>query len=81
METSMKYKKKSTALRTASLATLACLAAGEASAQAVQVYGLVGLFVGSVQRSGEEHGTRELGPGGLNTSFLGFRVRKISATG
>jgi predicted porin len=52
------------------------LAAGlvtSAHAQSVQVYGIIGAYIGSVKRSGDAAAIRQLGGGGLNTSFLGFR--------
>lgn len=53
---------------------LAALAGGEAAAQqSVQIYGLVGAYVGSVKRSGEAQGLTQINGGGLTTSFLGFK--------
>lgn len=66
-------KCRSTAPKVLMAAMLTCMAAGEASAQAVEVYGVIGVFAGSVQRSGEKEGTKQLGAGGLTTSYLGFR--------
>jgi predicted porin len=68
----MKYKKKSLAACMLG-GLLAAMAAAEASAQSVQVYGLVGAYVGSVKHSGDSAAVQQLGGGGLTTSFLGFR--------
>lgn len=62
-------------------AMLGCVAAGEAAAQSVQIYGLVGLFVGSVQRSGESSATKQIAPGGLTTSYLGFKGQEDLGNG
>lgn len=56
-----------------------CIALGTAVnawAQAtsqVQLYGLVGLYLGSSKRSGGPPALRQLGPGGLTTSYWGVR--------
>jgi predicted porin len=64
----MKYNRKSLVI-----SMLACMAATEASAQSVQVYGLIGAYVGSFKRSGDSDAVKQLGGGGLTTSFLGFK--------
>ncbi|MES2263664.1 MAG: porin [Pseudomonadota bacterium] len=51
-----------------------CLLAAEAYAQSqVEVYGLVGAYVGSVKRSGDKSAVTVEGGGGLTTSYLGVR--------
>jgi predicted porin len=55
-------------------AALAACIAGEAAAQSnVDVYGVIGLYAGTTKRSGAADSTLEMGPGGLTTSFYGFR--------
>lgn len=51
----------------------ACVPASVHAQQAVQVYGLVGTYVGSVKRSGEAHAVTVLNGGGLTTSFVGLK--------
>lgn len=70
----MKYK--TSKLAVAALAAVGSVSAGPASAQAVEVYGLIGTYIGSVKRSGEAASVQQLGGGGLTTSFLGFRGRE-----
>lgn len=55
------------------VAGLGSLFAMHAQAQSVEIYGLIGTYVGSFKRSGDPASVRQLGGGGLNTSFLGFR--------
>ena len=58
----------------AAAGTLACLLCAHAAAQSsVEVYGLVGAYLGSVKHSGDPQGITQLNGGGLTTSFLGFR--------
>lgn len=47
-----------------------------AQAQSVEVYGLVGAYAGNIKRSGDAASVRQLGGGGLTTSYLGFRGRE-----
>lgn len=64
------------------MATMAVVAAGQASAQSsVEVYGLVGAYVGAVKRSGEAVAVTNVGGGGLTTSFLGFRGQEALGGG
>lgn len=55
---------------------LAAGVAGSAQAEPVEVYGLVGIYAGSVKRSGETDATEGLFGGGLKTSFIGFKGQK-----
>jgi predicted porin len=62
---------------------LAVIAAGlaglpifEACAQSLDIYGVIGAYVGSVKRSGESTGVPSVNGGGLNTSYIGFRGRE-----
>lgn len=58
----------------AAAGVLACLQHGTAVAQdAVQIYGLIGTYVGSVKRSGDATAVTQLNGGGLTTSFIGFK--------
>lgn len=58
----------------AAVGAAACLLSANAFAQqAVEIYGLIGAYVGSVKRSGEPQGATQLNGGGLTTSYLGFR--------
>lgn len=67
-------KHKTNKLAVGMLASLVTgMAVTEASAQSVEVYGLVGTYVGSMKRSGDAAPTRQLGGGGLTTSFIGFK--------
>lgn len=51
-----------------------CLLANQAYAQSsVEVYGLVGAYVGSIKRSGDKAAVTLEGGGGLTTSYVGFR--------
>jgi predicted porin len=70
----MKMRKNT--LAAAMIAVVTGVTAIEAGAQSVEVYGLVGAYVGSVKRSGDAAAVRQLGGGGLTTSFLGFRGRE-----
>jgi predicted porin len=58
------------------LTGLGSLLAMNAHAQSVEIYGLIGAYVGSFKRSGDPASVRQLGGGGLNTSFLGFRGKE-----
>ncbi len=65
---------KSAALVLAYASVVASMFGGYAQAQSsVDVYGLVGVYVGSVKRSGEKAAVLTEGGGGLKTSYLGFR--------
>lgn len=60
----------------------ACLVAGEVHAQSsVEVYGLVGAYVGSTKRSGDKAAVTVVNGGGLTTSFLGFRGQEALGGG
>jgi len=50
-------------------------------AQSVQVYGIVGAYIGSIKRSGDAAAVRQLNGGGLNTSYLGFRGEEALGDG
>jgi predicted porin len=68
----MKIGKNIAAL--AAAGALTCLHNGMATAQeSVQVYGLMGAYIGSVKRSGETAAVTQLNGGGLTTSFIGFK--------
>lgn len=43
---------------------------------AVDIYGLVGTYLGSIKRSGDTAAVKQLGGGGLTTSFLGVRGKE-----
>ncbi|WP_084677131.1 porin [Massilia niastensis] len=58
------------------LAGLGSLASIGAQAQNVEIYGVIGAYVGSVKRSGEGEGVRSVNSGGLQTSYLGFRGKE-----
>ncbi len=65
---------KSGALALACASVVASMSAGDVHAQSsVEVYGLVGAYVGSVKRSGDKVAIITEGGGGLTTSYLGFR--------
>jgi predicted porin len=67
----MKFKKRNFV----ATAVAGSLALGSACAHAqssVQLYGLVGLYLGNMQRSGAARVT-QLGQGGLTTSYIGFK--------
>ncbi|MFC3108953.1 porin [Undibacterium arcticum] len=56
--------------------------ASDAVAQAsVQVYGLVGAYVGSAKRSGDASSVLQEGGGGLTTSYLGFKGNEDLGSG
>ena len=58
------------------------ITSGQAHAQnSVEVYGLVGAYVGSVKRSGDAVAITNVGGGGLTTSFLGFRGQEALGDG
>jgi predicted porin len=68
----MKTKKNKAALAVVGVAAwLNC--ADALAQQSVQIYGLIGAYVGSVKRSGEPRAVTQLNGGGLTTSFLGFK--------
>jgi predicted porin len=67
---------KRTRLVAALLAGMGSQYSIHAYAQSVEIYGLIGAYVGSFKRSGDSEGVRQLGGGGLNTSFLGFRGKE-----
>lgn len=58
------------------LIALTCATAIDANAQSVEVYGLVGMYAGTVKRSGDAAPVQQLGGGGLTTSFIGFRGKE-----
>lgn len=55
------------------VAALVSLSALSAHAQPVEIYGLIGVYAGSIKRSGESDSVRVLNSGGLQTSYIGFR--------
>lgn len=67
--------------RTLLAAVLAGSVAGGAQAESVDVYGLVGLYVGSIKRSGEADSTQGVFGGGLKTSFFGFKGQEDLGNG
>lgn len=66
----MKSRKNKAAL---AAAALACLFGAQAAAQSVQVYGLAGMYLGTIKRSGEQQAVTQLNGGGLTTSFIGVK--------
>lgn len=59
------------------VAALAGAVAIDAHAQSsVEVYGLVGAYVGKMQRSGDAAAVQQINGGGLTTSFIGFRGKE-----
>lgn len=67
---------KRTRLAAGLLVGLGSMFAMDAYAQSVEIYGLIGTYVGSFKRSGDPVSVRQLGGGGLNTSFIGFRGKE-----
>lgn len=68
--------KQGTVRAIAAMLAAACGAGVAADALAgdnVQVYGLIGSYVGSIKRSDSVERTTVVGSGGLTTSYLGFR--------
>lgn len=66
-----------TCLPMLAVAALAGGAAIDARAQSsIEVYGLVGVYAGKMQRSGDAAAVRQVNGGGLTTSFLGFRGKE-----
>lgn len=55
---------------------VASICAVSAQAQSVEMYGLVGVYAGSIKRSGDAASVQQVGGGGLTTSYLGFRGRE-----
>lgn len=47
-----------------------------APSSSVELYGLVGLYAGSIKRSGEAQSVKALNGGGLTTSYFGLRGRE-----
>jgi predicted porin len=60
---------------------LAAPAPALAQTSSVQMYGLVGLYVGRTERSGGPAAVTQMGHGGLTTSYLGFRGSEDLGTG
>jgi predicted porin len=60
----------------AALIGASSLCASSACAQSLEVYGLVGAYLGSVKRSGDPAAVTQVGGGGLTTSYLGFRGKE-----
>lgn len=58
------------------LLALGTSANNHAQAQSVEVYGLIGAYLGSMKRSGDAHSVRAVNSGGLQTSYLGFRGKE-----
>lgn len=57
--------------------TLAAMPMQNALAQSnVEIYGLIGVYAGSIKRSDATPRVTQLGHGGLTTSYLGFRGRE-----
>ncbi|MBR0565452.1 porin [Azoarcus sp. L1K30] len=67
----MKYTR--TVIKTLLAGLLTGAMTAGAHADSVQVYGLVGLYVGSIKHSGDTESTRALNGGGLQTSFIGVK--------
>jgi predicted porin len=63
-------------LSVVALAGLASLASVAAQAQNVEIYGVIGAYVGSIKRSGDSESIRAVNSGGLQTSYLGFRGKE-----
>jgi predicted porin len=71
-----------TIFRRVPLALAAALLAGQVQAQnAVEIYGLVGAYAGTIKRSGEPKAVASVNGGGLTTSFLGFRGQEALGDG
>ena len=51
------------------------------SGSQVQLYGLIGTYVGSVKRSDTPQSTVLMGSGGLTTSFWGIGGKEVSSKG
>lgn len=47
----------------------------------VEIYGVIGLYGGSIKRAGETGSSRAINGGGLQTSFLGFRGQEDLGNG
>lgn len=62
-----------TRLPLVALIGLGALTSNGAQAQSVEVYGLIGAYVGSIKRSGDTDSVRVVNSGGLQTSYLGIR--------
>ena len=54
---------------------------GSVQAESTDIYGLVGLYMGSVKRSGETDSTQGMFGGGLKTSFIGFKGQEELGNG
>ena len=63
-------------LSVAALVGLGSLSSPSAHAQSVEVYGLIGVYAGSIKRSGEADSARVINSGGLQTSYIGFRGKE-----
>lgn len=61
--------------------TLSLMAAVPVHAQSVNIYGLIGTYVGSIKRSGDANAVTQVGSGGLTTSYLGFGGQESLAPG
>jgi predicted porin len=60
---------------------LAAPAPAVAQTSSVQMYGLVGLYVGRMERSGGPGAVTQMGHGGQTTSYIGFRGSEDLGTG
>ena len=67
----MKHVGRSVGVLLASL--LAGGVTGGAHAESVKIYGLVGVYMGSIKHSGDAEAVTAINGGGLQTSFLGFK--------
>jgi predicted porin len=70
-KTTMKLTKKLIAASVAAALALPALTAHAESS--VQLYGLLGMYLGHMHRSGTAASVTQLGQGGLVTSYIGFR--------
>jgi predicted porin len=66
-------KKLMVASAAAALALPALTVHAESSSSSVQLYGLLGMYLGHMHRSGTAASVTQLGQGGLVTSYIGFR--------
>lgn len=74
-------KIRATRLPLLALLGLGAFASHCAQAQSVEVYGLIGAYVGSMKRSGDAVSVRAINNGGLQTSYLGFRGKEDLGSG
>jgi predicted porin len=69
----MKMKTRNLAVLAAAVPLLFGGAAARAEGSSVQLYGLLGMYLGHIHRSGNPAVVTQLGHGGLVTSYIGFK--------